>query len=175
MDTVFDLAEQIGFSHYAPLNVATLEFLPEVRAMCSADRCKSYGRSWSCPPAVGELDIITNRAKKYTGGIIVQTTGTMEDEFDLEAIKNVQVEHKAKFETLVRQVKRLTPSCMPMASGTCTRCKKCTYPDRPCRYPGKVYPSMEAYGLLVRDIREKNGLKYYYGKNTITYTACILI
>jgi hypothetical protein len=34
---------------------------------------------------------------------------------------------------------------------------------------------MEAYGLLVSDVCQKAGLPYYYGKQTITYTSCILL
>ena len=34
--------------------------------------------------------------------------------------------------------------------------------------------SMEAFGLLVSEVCTKNGLSYYYGPKTITFTACIL-
>ena len=38
-----------------------------------------------------------------------------------------------------------------------------------------MFPSMEAYGLLVSDACTSAGLEYYYGKNTMTYTSCILL
>ena len=62
-----------------------------------------------------------------------------------------------------------------MGAGSCTRCAKCTYPDRPCRYPDKLWPSMEACGLLVRDVCVLAGLDYYHGSGTMTYSSCILI
>lgn len=168
------LAEQIGFSHMGPLNLDALELSPQIRAMCAADRCSRYGRSWSCPPACGTLDVLRRRLQPYRSGLLVQTTGHMADEFDLDAIQNTEQLHKARFETLARQARLLFPDCLPMAAGTCTRCRTCTYPDRPCRFPGRVYPSMEAYGLWVSEVCRRSGLAYYYGEKTITYTACIL-
>lgn len=143
--------------------------------MCSADKCTKYGRSWACPPAVGSLENISKRAAAYSGGIVVQTVEVMDDEFDLETIRRCEAKHKSRFDTIVRQAKRIYGDILPMGAGGCTRCKKCTYPSKPCRFPGKVFPSMEAYGLLVGDVCLKNGLKYNYGVKTMTFTACILV
>lgn len=168
------LAEQIGFTGIGPLNMEALELLPEVRAMCASDRCRHYGRSWSCPPACGTLPVLRRRIQGYRSGLLVQTTAQMAGAFDLKAIAATERLHKARFEALARQARQLFPDCLPMASGACTRCQKCTYPDQPCRFPGRVYPSMEAYGLWVSEICRRSGLPYYHGPNTITYTACIL-
>ncbi|MBQ6621893.1 MAG: DUF2284 domain-containing protein [Mogibacterium sp.] len=172
---LLQLAREIGFSHAAPLDPQALVFREEVRAMCSADRCRNYGRSWSCPPALGSLRQIAETAAEYAGGILVQTTEPMEDDFDLKTIHEAAKLHQQHFDTLVRQVGRLCPDCLPMGAGGCRRCRKCTYPDRPCRHPDKLYPSMEAYGLLVSDICIRSGLKYNYGPQTMTYTSCILV
>ena len=168
------LALEAGFSQAGELNMGALVFSPEVREMCAADRCRSYGRSWSCPPACGSLEQISERAARYSRGILVQTTGQMEDDFDLEAIALTERSHRAHFDTLARQTLILFPGALPMAAGCCTRCKKCTYPDRPCRFPNKSFPSMEAYGLLVSRVCQESGLKYYYGPRTMTFTSCIL-
>lgn len=173
-DRLIELARQLGFEHLGKLNVCALEFLPEVRDMCADDRCHKYKKSWSCPPACGSLADIAAKAGCYTGGVLVQTTAVMEDAFDLEAITRAQKLHKERFAVLCRRAKLLFPQVLPMAAGACTLCRRCTYPDRPCRYPAKVFPSMEAYGLLVGEVCKKSGLLYYYGEKTITYTACIL-
>ena len=57
----------------------------------------------------------------------------------------------------------------------CDICKECTYPDAPCRFPKKRMSGMEGYGLVVADVCRDNGLLYYYGKDTITYTGMFLI
>jgi len=42
----------------------------------------------------------------------------------------------------------------------CIRCKSCTYPDAPCRFPDKLYPSLEGYGILVTELAKKAGLNF---------------
>ena len=174
MEMLLSLARQAGFSHSAELDAAVLKPLTEVRDMCSADRCRSYGKNWSCPPACGSIEHAARRISQYRRGLIVQTTGELEDEFDLQAIAVIEARQKKAFLNLARQARLLYPGCLPLSSGACSLCRKCTYPDRPCRFPGKRLSSMEAYGLLVSDVCQKSGLPYYYGPKTITFTACIL-
>ena len=174
MEMLLSLARQAGFSHSAELDAAVLKPLTEVRDMCSDGRCRSYGKSWSCPPACGSIEYAARRISQYRRGLIVQTTGELEDEFDLQAIAAIEARHKKAFLNLARQARLLFPGCLPLSSGACSLCRKCTYPDRPCRFPGKRLSSMEAYGLLVSDVCQKSGLPYYYGPKTITFTACIL-
>lgn len=169
------LALEAGFTYAAPLAMDALIFRPEVRSMCAADLCKSYDKCWSCPPAAGTLEHITGKAAGYSRGIIVQTSGKLKDDFDMASIRDISVRHSACFDTLVRQIKTLKPGCLPMGAGACTRCRRCTYPDRPCRHPDNLWPSMEAYGLLVSDVCVKSGLGYNYGSGTMTFTSCILI
>ena len=50
MPDILELAEQNGFEYTAPLCMAALVPMSEVREMCAAGRCRQYNRSWSCPP-----------------------------------------------------------------------------------------------------------------------------
>lgn len=166
-------AAKCGFSHFGPVNVSKLELLDEVRDMCAADKCRAYGRSWVCPPACGTIAEIREKVREYTSGILVQTTGEMEDEFDVEAMMETDKLHKERFMKFVEQMRRTGKKTMPMAAGTCRICEKCAYPE-PCRFPDRAIPSMEACGIFVSKICEDSGIGYYYGKNTITYTSCVL-
>ena len=143
--------------------------------MCAADRCRSFNRNWSCPPGCGTLEEIAERVKPYTRGILVQSIGQLEDEFDVETMMETEHTQKARFAQLVEYVRSKEPDCIPMAAGACQVCKKCTYPDAPCRFPEKSIPSMEAYGLFVSKVCIQSGMKYNYGKNTIAYSSCILL
>ena len=169
------LAKEAGFTYAAPLAMDALEFREEVRSMCAEDRCKSYGKSWSCPPAVGSVKRAKERAEAYHRGIIVQTAGTLADSFDMDGTAEIMQKHKKAFDTLIRQVRHFYPDCLPMGAGTCRLCRSCTYPDRPCRHPERMVSSMEAYGLLVSDVAIRSGLKYNYGENTMCFTSCVLI
>ena len=92
-----DAKERFGFEEAGALNVEALEFLPEVRQMCAADRCRSFNRNWSCPPGCGTLEEISERVKPYTRGILVQSIGQLEDEFDVETMMETEHTQKARF------------------------------------------------------------------------------
>ena len=97
MERILALAELAGFTLAAPVEMSALVPLPQVREMCAAGRCQVYGRSWSCPPACGTLEQCAARMSKYHRGVLVQTTGEMEDDFDLEAIARVQGTIRRRF------------------------------------------------------------------------------
>ena len=175
IDELTALAKEAGFTYAAPLAMDSLKFRVEVRSMCSADLCKSYGKSWSCPPAVGSIERAKERAEAYRRGIIVQTAGALADSFDMDGTAEIMKRHRKSFDTLVRQVKHFYPDCLPMGAGTCRLCRSCTYPDRPCRHPDKMVSSMEAYGLLVSDVAIRSGLRCDYGENSMCFTSCVLI
>ncbi len=168
------LARDIGFEDSCMLQIDTLKPLSAVRDMCADGKCRLYGTRWSCPPACGSIDVCERKIRKYSGGILVQTVGHLEDEFDLKGIGNAQRTHSDRFQTLARQMRLLDKGCLPLTAGGCTRCEACTYPKKPCRFPDKMLSSMEAYGLLVSDVCEKNGIPYYRGSGTITFTSCVL-
>ena len=164
-----------GFSQAGELNVKALVFMPEVRDMCSVDRCHQYGKNWRCPPGCGSLEEAAERAAQYSYGLLVQTIGKMEDDFDYETIQATSEKHKASFAALVKQLKARYSDILPMGAGTCNLCKSCTYPDAPCRFPEDSISSMEAYGLWVSKVCELSGVPYNNGKQTITYTSCYLL
>jgi predicted metal-binding protein len=168
-------ALDIGFSNASELNTEALIFMPEVREMCSADRCHQYGRNWRCPPACGSLEEASALARQYSYGMLVQTVGTMEDDFDYETIESTGKKHKENFFALVKKLKARYDDLLPMGAGACNVCETCTYPDAPCRHPDDAITSMEAYGLWVSKVCELSGVKYNYGPRTLAYTSCYLL
>lgn len=172
-----DLALECGFSYAAPLSAAVLEFRADVREMCSADRCGSYGRNWCCPPACPDLEQMRKRMQQYDEGVLVQTVVQMEDDFDYESMMEGEKCHKQHFETLTERMRdRFGPDhVLPMGAGTCRRCAQCTYPNEPCRFPEKQIVSMEAYGLLVSQVCQSCGIAYYHGPGTLSYVSCIFL
>jgi predicted metal-binding protein len=175
MDALIKQALAAGFSHAGALNMESVVFMPEIREMCSADRCRMYNKCWTCPPACGSVEDAAAKAAEYTYGIIVQTTGEMEDEFDYETMQETEHVHRRNFTALTETLRSVYPDLLPMGAGGCRICEQCTYPDAPCRFPDKAVSSMEAYGLWVSKVCELSGIPYYYGKLTLTYTSCFLL
>ena len=142
--------------------------------MCAADRCGKWGRCWSCPPACGTLEQAASRIARFDRGILVQSTAKLADDFDYDGIQALSRTHARRFAALARQMRLLCARTLPLSAGPCLVCRRCTCPDRPCRYPSRRISAMEAYGLLVSDVCVRSGLAYNYGPGTMTYTSCIL-
>lgn len=170
-----DAALAAGFTAAAPLDCKTITLKPEVRAMCAVNNCGKYGTNWSCPPGCGELSECTARINGYQNGIIVQTMGTLEDALDYEGMMAIAAQHAKAFQEFLPVLRKAFPEMLPIGTGACSRCESCTYPDAPCRFPEGAISPMEAYGMVVSDICQANGLPYYYGKNTLAYTGCYLL
>ena len=56
----------------------------------------------------------------------------------------------------------------------CKRCEKCTYPDAPCRFPDKLFHSLEGYGFIVSELAKMAGISYINGENTVTYFGAVM-
>jgi predicted metal-binding protein len=195
------LIEQCGFSVVGRFNANELEARPEVRDMCAADLCVSYGKNWQCPPACGDLDYFREQFKLHDIGYVFQTVGHMEDEFDYEAIQIASQKHAERLDRLFEKITALNASAtedatsssesslpspsslkatrakdiLLLGAGACKLCETCTCPSAPCRNPHKTFPSMEAAGLLISEVCTLAKIPYYHGPRTIAFCSCVLV
>lgn len=175
INKIIDEALESGFTLAAPIDVDTIRLMPEVREMCEVNKCTAYGTNWACPPACGTLDECTARIKEYKTGIVVQTTGILEDDFDAEGMMETSKRHDKTFRKFLKYLREnYTEGILPLCAGGCTICPDCTYPDEPCRYPDLMVSPMEGYGILISDLCAKNNIKYNHGRGTLTYVSCYL-
>jgi predicted metal-binding protein len=182
IDRITALALNCGFSYVGGLNVTAIKTREEVRGACAANKCKAYGASWSCPPACGSLAECEARLRVYKNGIILQTSGVLEDSLDYEAMEQIGLNHRENLRSFNKQLRERCSSeanawgidFLLLGAGACKRCETCSYPDAPCRFPADMFSSMEAYGMVVSDVCRDSGLPYYYGRGTLTYVGCVL-
>jgi predicted metal-binding protein len=167
-------ALELGFSHAYPLDITTLVPRQDVRSMCAADKCRAYGRNWTCPPHCGTLEDCSAQIRRNSRGILLQTTGTTAKTIDTKAYRRTEALHLKLFYSLAEEIKQAHPDALCLGAGGCRICKICAYPE-PCRFPERACSSMEGFGLFVTQVCRDNGAPYHYGENTITYTACILL
>lgn len=173
MEIWIDRALELGFTHAAVLDISTLTPRQDVRDMCAADQCGAYGKNWTCPPHCGSLEVCRAKMQSYRRGILLQTVGITEKSIDTKAYRRTEEKHLELFHRFCEMLRKEYPHSLCLGAGGCRICKTCAYPD-PCRFPEKACSSMEGYGLFVTQICRDNGLSYYYGERTITYTACVL-
>lgn len=173
MDTWIKKALDLGFSQAAALDIATLTPRQDVRDMCAADKCRAYGKNWTCPPHCGSLAECAEKIQSYHHGILLQTVGALEKAIDTQGYRRAEQRHLALLTRFAHQVRQVHPNALCLGAGGCRVCETCAYPE-PCRFPEKACSSMEAYGLFVTQVCRDNGLPYHHGEKTITYTACVL-
>lgn len=177
LDKLISEALEQGFTLAAPVDIGTIQLREEVREMCAVNKCHAYGTNWSCPPACGTIEECSERVSACRGGIIVQTTGVLEDDFDIETMQETAKKHS---ENLVAFLKHLRKEhseldILPLGAGACMMCAKCTYPDAPCRFPELKSSPMEGYGMVISDVCKANDIPYNHGRGTLTYVGCFLI
>ena len=174
-----ETALDCGFTHTGELDVATIKVRSEVRDACTMNKCHSYDKNWSCPPACGSLEECEKRIRQFTTGLILQTTGNLKNSFDMASwyiIGRAHSDHIKNFqEKLESFFEPPNKSWLLLGAGACKNCKQCTYPESTCLFPEKMIISMEAMGIYVSEFCKANNIPYNYGPNTLTYIGCVLI
>ena len=149
-----------------------LSFLEEVVAMCKQNYCGMYGKTWTCPPGVGDLAHLKAKCLAYENAFVFTTKHDLEDSFDIDGMDRAREIH-AKIEREL-QTALSGQNFLCLGAGACNVCKTCTYPTAPCRFPGKAKTSMEACGISVVDLAKEVNVNYVNGANTVTYFSLIL-
>ncbi len=167
------VAKAAGFTEARLFDPAILQVREDIRAMCAVDKCRAYGKNWTCPPECGTLEQCQERMRSYRHGILVQTVGQLAKDIDSRGYRETERQHIESFSAFCTAIRRTYPDALCLGTGGCRICRQCAYPE-PCRYPESAVSSMEGYGLFVTQVCRDCGAAYHHGPRTITYTACVL-
>ncbi len=158
---------------YAFIKTEDIKFLDRVRYICETE-CPQYGRSWSCPPAVGTVEECKKRCEKFHGGFLFTTLAECSDITDMKETLATRMEH----EEITREIRdiflRHCEETLVLSTESCAICESCAYPDSACRCPDRMFPCIESYGILVTDIAENYGISFMNGANVVTWFSLIL-
>ena len=177
MDMITILSEaaaESGCTQWGPINTTDLNFYPEIRRICEGNSCRGYGRTWACPPAVGTLEECKDRVLKYRNFFLFSQKFQLEDSFDFEGMAQGMRDFKDTVDRLADRIKPNFPEALILSNEGCVRCKTCTYPDAPCRFPDKLYPSIEGFGFIVSELAKLAGIRYNNGPDTVTFFGAVL-
>lgn len=170
-----EIAQSMGASNAAVIEVSAIKFNPVFRAACEANTCGHYGRCWMCPPDVGDINELIAQAEQYKYALVFQTVAILEDSFDIEGMEEAAVKHNRLSEKLDREIGAGFNGYLRLGAGSCGVCESCSKREnKPCRYPERAVPSLEAYGISVADLARVSGIKYINGQNTVTYFGAFL-
>ncbi len=157
------------------ISTKDIPFAPSLLELCKMNRCGKYGKSYTCPPLIGDVETLIANAKSYHQAIVFQKIYLLEDSFDLESMLQGKKDFKALTKRIYQIcVENLDDFCL-LGAGACDICETCGALDgTPCRFPDQAIASLESYGIQVSSLAERCGLKYINGQNTVTYFGVIL-
>ena len=173
---LIDAALSCGFSGATLLPAAEIVTDRAFRDTCSTNRCGLYGKCWTCPPDVGDIDLLIKTLYGYSQALLYQTIVQLEDSYDIEGMSAGGARHAKQSRILGKKILPLLGTkAMNLSCGGCRFCDRCAKQDGlPCRAPSEALASLEAYGVDVYQTVKKTELKYVNGQNTVTYFGMIL-
>lgn len=175
-ESLLALAEAAGATHVRVIDPACMQVHADVRQACAVNACGKYGRCWTCPPAVGELDALGARLRSYHIGLLIQNIYHLEDSWDFEGMQEGAHAHNMMMRALARHLHDAgVTAVLPLGCGGCGYCERCTHPDAPCRAPEHALASIEGYGVDVKQLVEAYGMHYINGVNTVSYVGAVLV
>jgi len=169
---IIKLCLEKGASNAQEIPVDKLVFQPELREYCVQNRCGLYGKNYTCPPFIGDVNELILKLKTFKKAVIWQNIYSLEDSFDIEGMMSAHQKHNAMTLDIARcvYIELGRESTLVLAAGGCVLCEKCAaLTNEPCRYTCDALSSLEAYGINVSKIEEASGMKYINGQNTVTY------
>lgn len=146
------------------------------RSMCESNSCGMYNKCYMCPPDVGDINVLMKEIGNYRYALVYQTVTALEDSFDFEGM----VEAKKKTYPIAQALRKVFDNeniekVLHLGAGGCGVCEKCFKQlGKPCPFPEKALPSLEAYGINVSSLAKTAGMKYINGQNTVTYFGAVL-
>ena len=162
-----------GIGKYGFLRPAEIPFDPAVRAACEGNTCRGYGATWACPPGVGTFADCRARCLSYERALVFSVSYPLEDSFDYEAMRAGMLDFKKVCDRLAEAAGPIVPGLLLLSNESCFRCRTCTYPEAPCRFPEKLHPSIEGYGILVGQLAGLAGIPYGV-PGAVTYFGALL-
>jgi predicted metal-binding protein len=165
---------EIGIAEYGYISSSEIVFGEEVRKICEGNVCRQYGTTWACPPAVGTVAQCQNICRQYKNAMVFSSVFHIADSFDFEGMAAGHRSFKAICDRLYKHVKANIQHFLLLSNEGCIRCKQCTYPNAPCRFPELLFPSVEGFGIYINKLAESANIRYTNGANTVTYFGLLL-
>ena len=174
--SIIDTALDLGLSGAVIFPASEIVTDRAFREACASNQCGKYGKCWTCPPDVGDIDALIASLGQYDFCLLYQSISPLEDSYDFEGMQEAGTRHAKMSRALGKKLlPYLGEKALHLGAGGCRFCPRCAkLDDLPCRAPEEALSSLEAYGVNVYQTVKKTALKYINGQNTVTYFGAIL-
>lgn len=175
-NTMISAALDAGFSGAAILPVSDIVTNRIFRDTCADNRCGMFGKCWTCPPDIGDIDELIEKLRGYSTALLYQSISSLEDSYDFEGMQEAGKVHAKRSRAFGKIIMpQLGENTLNLSCGGCRFCERCAkMDDLPCRAPDEALSSLEAYGVDVYQTVSKTHLKYINGQDTVTFFGMIL-
>ena len=173
-ETICRNARRVGLSEIGEIDIQTIEHDVWVRKICEDNSCRSYNTTWACPPAVGTLEECRDRCRSFQHMLLFNRKYDLTDSFDFEGITSAMQHFKDTVDAFDSLVGPILGRHLFLSKEGCGKCKTCTWPGAPCRFPDMLHHSIEGYGFNIMKLAEQAGLHYNSGQNTVTFFGALL-
>ena len=163
---------QFPIYQYAFVKPEDIEFNDRVRQICKKE-CSRYGASWSCPPAVGTVEVCKERCMNYDHVLFFSSIAEVDNIMDMDETLKTKSEHEKITREIEQHLKDKTLLTFALSSDSCQLCDKCTYPRGGCRHLELMHPCIESHGIVVANLIEKNMMDYYLGEHMVIWFSMI--
>lgn len=157
---------------YFFLKSDTLEFSTRVRHICETE-CQMYGKTWACPPGVGNVEDCKAKCLSYPDFLMVVTVTEVADITNMEATLATRPAHEAITNQVEALMRAQGVETYTLSTEACAICESCAYPHAPCRCPDKMHPCIESHGIVLTQTAESCGIPFQYGENVVTWFSLI--
>ena len=158
---------------YMDIDPNNLEFSERIRWICQSE-CPMYGKTWACPPGVGEVSECEKKCRAYKKCLMIGTITEVSDIANMAEALATRPDHE-KITNQVRDMFR-EQGIQPyiLSTEACAVCERCAILDgMPCRMPGRMHPCVESHGINLIPTLEENGLEFQYSGNIVTWYSLL--
>ena len=164
---------QLPLYAYFEIDPKGLEFSQRVRWICK-NECPMYGKSWACPPGVGEVDTCKAKCLSYAKCLVIGTITEVADIADIQCALATRHDHEVITNAVRGFFREQGIEPYILSTEACAHCERCAILDgEPCRFPERMHPCVESHGINVIPTLEENGLEFQYGGNIITWYSLL--
>ena len=175
-ERLVEIALECGAANAVVIPQSQIALSAEFRDICRKNSCGNYGKFYSCPPDIGDIQALMMQVRRYSHGLLYQSVTAVMDSFDFAGMMRAGRVHGQLSQKIHKVVKPLVGEpMMHMTAGGCFLCKTCAKQEgKPCRYPENMLPQLEGCGVDVYNTVKSIDMKYINGKNTVTYFGLLL-
>ena len=133
-----------------------------------------YGKSWACPPGVGEVSTCEAKCKSYVSCLLISTITEVSDIANLEETLATRPDHEAVTGAVRDLMRAQGIEPYILSTEACAACDRCAILDgQPCRRPDRMHPCLESHGINILPTLEELGIPFQYGENVVTWISLL--